>query len=131
MAPLRISTVSKGAWWLIHPHLQFTAHAAVPSRGSRGHCRRLQAADPEQVVRRADKPRRVLRLGEAAEAGLAQAANGLEPAEDFFDLLAAALTEPIARVARGAAIQPGCVPPGNLGKVRTNPATAQSDHFNA
>lgn len=119
MTPRSISTVSLRAYWPNQPRRQVPDHAAVPSGNSRGSRRRRRAADPEQVVRRANEPRRVLRPSEAAEAGLAQAANGLEPAEDFFDLLPAALTEPIASVACGAAIQPGRVPPAHLSKGRT------------
>src|SRR5579883_3284235 len=86
--------------------LLLAAHGASASWASGYQSCRLQSADAEQVVRGPDEPGCLLGPSEAAEAGLAQAPDGLQPAEDFLHPLANPLTEGIPDRARRAAIQP-------------------------
>src|SRR5579862_7129881 len=66
-----------------------------------------QSSHPEQVVRAADDVCGELGTGFPSEACSPEAADGLAPAEDLLDSLADALADPVARVARGAAVDLG------------------------
>ncbi len=101
----------RGAWPSSSGLLLLAARNQSPLGRSGGRCRRLQAADPEQVVGGADEQGGMLRPCETSEAGLAQAAHTLEPAEALFHPFAKPLAQGVADGPRGAAIEPGSLPP--------------------
>ena len=71
--------------------------------GRRGH----QIAHPDQVVGRQREGEHPSNPLQAAVAGLAQAADGLEPTEDLLDAFAFLLTNRIAGMTSGARIDNG------------------------
>src|SRR3954466_5231006 len=84
----------------------------------------FEAAEADQVVGGGDEVPRVARPFEPTEAGPAEAADGLHPAEDLLDGLPNPLADGVARVAGGPAVN-GAPPPARvLGDVRGDAAAA-------
>jgi len=67
--------------------------------------RGLQRAHAHEVVGRRREQELPVHLASAAVAKLAQPANGLHTAEDFFDPLSSALADRITRMSRGSPIE--------------------------
>jgi len=83
---MRLRSSMAGSWW------------SVLGR------ERQQITHPDQVVDRQREPEHPTDPRHPAMAGLAQAADGLEPTEDLFHLLALALTDCVARMVGGALV---------------------------
>ena len=77
-------------------------HPSVTPDGSRS-CQR-QIAHPDQIVGRQREGEHPSDPSDSAVARLAQASDGLEPAEDFFDAFAFLLADHIAGMTSGALI---------------------------
>src|SRR6267143_3275536 len=86
---------------------------------------RSQSTEAQQVVGRSDQVGVQLHAGEAAEAGAAQAPVRLHPTEDLFDALALLLADPVARMARGANVEPCSAASVNLRDVRSEEHTSE------
>src|SRR4029453_13126261 len=93
---------------------------ALTSRSCRS---RQQGAQPYQVVGRRGERHDPIHPFAAAVPQLAQAADGLHPAEDLLDQLPFALTDPIARMPCGAPVDTRASV--LLGHVRRNPQLAR------
>ena len=72
--------------------------------GLRSRACQLQVPQPDQVIRRGGEGELPIHEGDAAMPELAQAADGLHPPEDLFHELPFPLTDVIARMPRGPAI---------------------------
>lgn len=88
--------------------------------------RGIQPADAQQVVGGAGEIRQQLGPLDAPDAGLAQAAHGLHPAEDFFDALAFSLAQDVALVPGGAGIEARGLSTVDPGDVRDDATAAQA-----
>src|SRR5882762_4141134 len=84
-----------------------------------------QSTEAQQVVGRSDQVRVQLHAGEAAEACAAQAPVRLHPTEDLLDPLALLLADPVARMARGANVEPCSAASVNLRDVWPDGLVAQ------
>src|SRR5260370_41536940 len=73
--------------------------------GALGSCGGGQRAHADQVVRRRGEEKLPVHTGSATMTELAQPADRLHPAEDFFDALAHALTDVVAGVPRRPSVQ--------------------------
>src|ERR1019366_6914595 len=73
--------------------------------GTLGSCGGLQRAHADQVVRRSGEEKLPIHASPSAMPELAQSADGLHPAEDFFNAFTRPLTDVVAGVPRGASVQ--------------------------
>src|SRR5688572_21646228 len=77
-------------------------------------CRSGEPGHAEQVVGGADEVGGELRPLDAAESRLAEATDGLPPAEDLLDELALALTDRVVGMPRGSRVDSRATRPGNV-----------------
>ena len=77
---------------------------ASDTRGRRSGTPRLQIPQPDQVIGGGGEGERPIHQGDAAMPELAQAADGLHPAEDLFHEFSFPLTHVIARLPRGPTV---------------------------
>src|SRR5258707_15590410 len=75
--------------------------------------RHPEIAQPDQVVERRREDEQPAHSGDAAVARLAKQGDRLQPAKDFLDPFAPPLTEPVAGMPRGPAID-GTAPPARV-----------------